>query len=137
MQLLLDGFGQAGLDVASVLGGDGLNQHDPAFLIGNGIMENSLRHDMEIARRQIHVAVLELNAIDSGSVGRTISIGFRSSVLRKKDLPLISGPKLTLGGWQSVDLDGRALFAKSGLIFRRWDSVRFLGALKLKAVALK
>ncbi len=93
--------------------------------------------EVDDPKHKTEFAVVQLNADDTRSVNGTMSIGFRSSLPRKADLPLLSGPKLTLAAWQTVNLDGRALFANSGLTFRRWDSVRFVGAVKLKAVVLK
>jgi hypothetical protein len=61
---------------------------------------------------------------------------FRAAASRRTGSPVVQGQALVPGQWQTLTLDGRALFAKSGLVFRRWDYVRFGGAMKLKAVKL-
>jgi hypothetical protein len=82
-------------------------------------------------------AVLEIGGGSGSSQGGgTQSIGFRTSDTVQSDLPVVGGPVLTTGAMQTLNLDGHALFAKANLTFRRWDYVRFNGAMKLKSVAL-
>lgn len=64
------------------------------------------------------------------------SIGFRWPTRAQGAMPVVAGPTLLPGKWQSLDLDGRELFAKSGLVFRRWDFARFDGAMRIKSVGL-
>lgn len=89
------------------------------------------------AHRQAY-AILQ---VDAGAAtdgrGGTRAIGFRIPRSRGSDFPVVQGgPRLVPGTWQDLDLDGRALFAKANLTFRRWDFVRFDGAAKIRSVAL-
>jgi len=80
-------------------------------------------------------AILDIKS-HGASNGGAQAMGFRAATSSKPAMSVIEGPELTPGAWQSLDLSGHALFANSGLTFRRWDYVRFIGAMKLKAVKL-
>ncbi|HTA65464.1 MAG TPA: putative glycoside hydrolase [Xanthomonadaceae bacterium] len=79
-------------------------------------------------------AVLDVAA--QGNAGSSLSMGFRMPNGRGASMPVVAGPRLTPGTSQVLDLDGHALFAGSGFVFRRWDYVRFVGGMKLKSVKL-
>lgn len=72
----------------------------------------------------------------AGSGNGASAIGFRMRSPARAAMPLVSGPSVTAGNWQNLELDGAALLAKSGLTFRRWDFARFNGAIQVRAVTL-
>ena len=62
-ELVFDGAGAWSLDVAGVLGGDGFDEGDPAFLFGDGVVQGAARDDAEIAGGKFDVGlVVDLDA---------------------------------------------------------------------------
>ena len=57
-ELIFDGAGAWSLDVAGVLGGDGFDQNDPAFLFGDWVMQGAARDDAEVARGELDVGLI-------------------------------------------------------------------------------
>jgi len=92
-----------------------------------------LMAEVDDPSHQTEFAILELKA--AGATGAP-SVAFRTRVEPRDGLSVVQGPALTPGTWQNLALNGQALFAKSGLTFRRWDYVRFDGAIKLQSVKL-
>ncbi len=63
MELIFDGSGAGSLGVAGVLGGDGFDEGDPAFVFGHGVVEGAARDDAEVARVEFDVGLaLDLDA---------------------------------------------------------------------------
>ena len=61
-ELVCDGTGAGSLGVAGVLGGDGFDEGDPAFVFGDGVVEGAAGDDAEVAGVEFDVGlVLDLD----------------------------------------------------------------------------
>jgi hypothetical protein len=61
-KLLLNGFGQRGLNITGVLRRDGFDEDNPTLLVCNGIVQDALRYHAELAFFKNGLrAILELN----------------------------------------------------------------------------
>jgi hypothetical protein len=94
-----------------------------------------LMAEVDDPSRRNEFAILELRAPGAPASAKP-DVAFRTREEPKDGLPILQGPALTPGTGQVLSLDGHALFAKSGLTFRRWDYVRFDGAIKIQSVKL-
>ena len=62
-ELVLDGAGAGSLGVAGVLGGDGFDEGDEAFVFGDGVVEGAAGDDAEVAGGEFDVGlVFDLDA---------------------------------------------------------------------------
>lgn len=106
--------------------------------IRSGQVNSDIQIVAEVDDKQ-HVdqfAVVDVQTADSGS-RTTSSLAFRSSGIGEHQWPTVAVPELKPGQWQTIVLDGRSLFAKSSLTFKRWSYIRFNGPVDLRPVTLR
>lgn len=106
-----------------------------SVLAGSPNTRVELMAEVDDPARRTEFAILDLKAPGAAASG-TPQVAFRTRVEPRDGVPILQGPALTPGVRQALNLDGHALFAKSGLTFRRWDYVRFDGVIKIQSVKL-
>ncbi len=85
--------------------------------------------------RQHAYAVVDVHA-QGASPADGSALGFRTNSSAQGAMPVVAGPTLAPGAWALLKLNGPAVFAHSGLRFRRWAFARFDGAIRIRSVGL-
>ena len=82
-------------------------------------------------------AVVDVGAAVGDSSSSTPSLTFRASAIGERQRPTVGAAQLKPGQWQTMTLDGRKLFGKTSLTFKRWNYIRFNGPIDLRSVILQ